>query len=156
MKESIYRKKSLEKISSPEDLNSYMKVANPPIWIALVAIIIVLLGGIAWGIFGHLDTVAPALVAVTGDEVVCYVSESEIENIKEGMEVRCEDLTSEIDKIGSPVLASSILSTYAQHVAGFESGEYVYPCEVSFDINDGSYKAEIVVESVSAASFLWN
>ena len=56
MSDQIFRKKSLDRISSPEQLNDYIRVANPGIWMILAAVIILLAGVCVWGIFGHLDT----------------------------------------------------------------------------------------------------
>ena len=39
---SIFRKKSLERVQSPEQLNDYIKVANPGVWLVLIAVIIFL------------------------------------------------------------------------------------------------------------------
>ena len=52
--ESIFRKKSIDKISSPEQLHDYIKVSSPGAWFILIAIIILLFGAIFWGIFGKI------------------------------------------------------------------------------------------------------
>jgi hypothetical protein len=39
-KKSIFRKSSLDRISSPEKLNEYIRVSRPSIWIVLSAIIL--------------------------------------------------------------------------------------------------------------------
>ena len=44
MSDQIFRKKSLDRISSPEQLNDYIRVANPGIWMILAAVIILLAG----------------------------------------------------------------------------------------------------------------
>ena len=44
----IFRKKSLERISSPEQLNDYIKVSNPSVWIIIIAIFCVLGAGLYW------------------------------------------------------------------------------------------------------------
>ena len=51
MSDQIFRKKSLDRISSPEQLNDYIRVANPGIWMILAAVIILLAGVCVWGIF---------------------------------------------------------------------------------------------------------
>lgn len=56
MNEGLFRKKSMEKISSPEQLDEYIKVSNPSVWMLLFCIIILLLGICVWGIFGRFDT----------------------------------------------------------------------------------------------------
>lgn len=44
MKGDLFRKEAVEKITSPEDLNSYVKVLNPRIWLILAGIVIALAG----------------------------------------------------------------------------------------------------------------
>ena len=56
MDNSIFRKKSIERISSPEQLGDYIRVSNPSVWIILGAIIVLLIGSCVWGIFGTIDT----------------------------------------------------------------------------------------------------
>ena len=48
-KKNIFRKTSLDKISSPERLTDYIKVSTPSIWIILGAIAALLTGLIIWG-----------------------------------------------------------------------------------------------------------
>ena len=49
---SIFRKKSLEKISSPEQMDEYIRVITPSVWIALIALAVLLAGFLIWSIFG--------------------------------------------------------------------------------------------------------
>lgn len=43
--------KSLNRVKSPEDLNDYIRVANPGVWLVLVAVVILLAGVCIWGLF---------------------------------------------------------------------------------------------------------
>ena len=43
MENQIFREKSLEQISSPEQMNDYLQVTNPAVWLVLVAVILLLL-----------------------------------------------------------------------------------------------------------------
>jgi hypothetical protein len=45
----IYRKVSLERISSPERLNDYIKVSNPSVWLILAAVAVLLIAAVIWG-----------------------------------------------------------------------------------------------------------
>lgn len=54
---SIFRKKSLDKVSSPEQLNDYIRVTNPSVWLVLLAIILLLVGMLAWSILGTVEGV---------------------------------------------------------------------------------------------------
>ena len=53
---NIFRDKSIKKVSSPESLNDYIRVATPSVWIVLIALVILLLGILAWSIFGRVET----------------------------------------------------------------------------------------------------
>ncbi|MDY4923192.1 hypothetical protein [Frisingicoccus sp.] len=44
MKSELFRKKALDQISSPEQLNDYIRVVNPSIWFMMVGVIIFLVG----------------------------------------------------------------------------------------------------------------
>ena len=44
MEKQIFRQKNIDRISSPEELNDYLKVSDPGIWIILCAVIILLAG----------------------------------------------------------------------------------------------------------------
>lgn len=46
----VFRKSNLERISSPEKMNDYIKVINPSVVIMLAALGLLLLGGLAWGL----------------------------------------------------------------------------------------------------------
>ncbi len=50
----IFRQKSIDKVSSPEKLDEYIKVTTPGVWLALAAMIILLAGAIIWGTMGEL------------------------------------------------------------------------------------------------------
>ena len=56
MNDKIFRKESIERISSPEQLTDYIHVTSPAGWMLLGAIIVLLAGICVWGIFGRLDT----------------------------------------------------------------------------------------------------
>ena len=68
MNNSIFRQKSIDKISSPEKLDDYIKVTTPSVWVTLIAIVLLLAGAVVWSIFGEvvihnedgtIETVAP-------------------------------------------------------------------------------------------------
>ena len=50
---SIFRQKSIDRVSSPEKLDDYVRVTTPSVWITLIAIVLLLIGAVIWGIFGE-------------------------------------------------------------------------------------------------------
>ena len=51
----IFREKSLERVSSPEELNDYIRVTTPSVWIVLADTVVLLVGMLAWSIFGRVE-----------------------------------------------------------------------------------------------------
>ena len=56
MDNGVFRKKSIERISSPEQLNDYIRVSNPGIWLLLATIVILLAGACVWAAFGTIES----------------------------------------------------------------------------------------------------
>ena len=54
----IFREKSIKRVSSPEQLNDYIRVTTPSVWVVLAALIILLLGILAWSVLGTVTAVA--------------------------------------------------------------------------------------------------
>lgn len=54
MKTNIFRKVSLEKLSSPEQLDQLLKVTTPKSWIALFGLFGIIIASLIWGIFGSI------------------------------------------------------------------------------------------------------
>jgi len=44
MKTELFRKEAVEKITGPEDLNAYVKVLHPRVWLILAGILVALAG----------------------------------------------------------------------------------------------------------------
>lgn len=51
----LFRKKSIERVSTPEKLNDYIRVTTPSVWAVLIATVILMVGILAWGVFGRVD-----------------------------------------------------------------------------------------------------
>lgn len=49
MNDKIFRKSSIDRVNSPEQLNDYIRVANPSVWVILLAIAVLLVGVVIWG-----------------------------------------------------------------------------------------------------------
>lgn len=56
MSDTIFRKASLERLSSPEQLDVIMRITGPKRWLALAGLFIVLGATVVWGYGGSIDT----------------------------------------------------------------------------------------------------
>lgn len=158
MNEKIFRKKSMDKITSPEQLDAYIRVTNPGVWMLLSGMIIILLGICVWGIFGKLDTKITVPAVSQNGTTICYIKEDDIEKVTEEMPVEIDGKKCTVSEISqTPVTVDDQnFEEYAMHIGSFSNGEWVYMVKLSDSLPDGIYKADIIVESVSPMSFIIN
>ena len=64
MQQSIFRKVSLDRLSSPEQLDTLLRITRPHAWLALVALAVLLGVGLFWSVTARLpiEMSAPALL----------------------------------------------------------------------------------------------
>lgn len=48
MKKDLFRKEALDNLKSPENLNGFLTVTNVPVWIILIAILLIGIGFAIW------------------------------------------------------------------------------------------------------------
>ena len=139
MSEEIFRKKSLDKVKSPENLDDYIQVSNPGVWLLLISVIVLLAGACVWGIFGHIDSTVPATVHIENGQAVCEIAEEDISSVKVGLTVKLEDCEAVIEAIGNKT----------------DNG---YVCTVSDEsaLPDGFYEGKVIVERYKPLSFILN
>ncbi|MBR5341709.1 MAG: hypothetical protein IK151_07275 [Erysipelotrichaceae bacterium] len=135
MQKEIFRKKSIERISSPEELNNYLRVTNPNIWVLLVAVILLLGGLMVWASVGTLETRANGIATVKSNELTVTVSGSKAENITEGMEVEINGNRAVLNKVDTDEYGRAIGSAI-------------------MNVPDGKYEAEVIIESIKPIKFL--
>ena len=150
MESNIFRKKSMDRVSSPEQLNDYIKVSNPTVWMILIAIIIFLVGVCAWVYFGRLETTVSTSGEVLNGTYLAYVKEDNILEIKEGLEVRIDGNSYQVETIGKvPAQAGGVIDDYQMvrcqyswilyYIADEYEKEFAnkYDYSVEFDYGDG-------------------
>ena len=152
---SLFRQSSLDRISSPEDLNDYVRVTNPGVWMILIGIIVLLLGFVAWGIWGNISTTVDGFCLTENGRTMCYVSEQNVGKIAEGMSVFCEGEEYKVASVSQKSFeADSVLSDYDLHVSEFENGEWIHLIELDRPASEGAYKCSVVIEKLNPISFI--
>lgn len=139
MNESIFREKSLEKVKSPDNLNEYIRVANPGVWVLLASVIALLAGLCIWGIFGQLTTEITADARSDSGVVTCFLPEKNSQSVRPGMPATVDGRPGTVSEVS---LVSESKST----------------CLIQLEepLPDGIYIARIIVEKRNPASFLLN
>ena len=157
MENPLFRKKSLDHISSPEELHDYMRVTSPRLWMVLAAIIILLAGFAVYASTATLENTMPIRVQVENYELPGDSTESgtpehvtliravlpmdQQDIVRTGMKVR-------IGKEEGSVSWITIMDDEVDLIIEADSKNTMIP--------DGEHDAVLVVESTTPISFLWN
>ena len=138
MEETVFRKKSLERISSPEQLNDYLRVTNPTVWLVLGAVILLLLGVIVWGSVATIDSFASGTGFVENGVMTVRFDDPEIaRSVEAGMTVTTGEQSATISSVG----ASSDGSLFAL---------------AQTTLADGSYPIKVVYKTTQVRRLLFN
>ena len=74
-KQSIFRKESLDRVESPEQLDAYIKVARPKVWLIMAALLLAVISVIVWSVVGSLPQTMEVKGITVGENVInCYES----------------------------------------------------------------------------------
>lgn len=123
--------KKVEKISSPDDLNKFLKHTSPETWIILGLSICLLLGLIISAFFVRITDKIQGIANVKDGEVTLIISESNKRKLEEGQKVYILDQIGVIDSV----------TNYVPVISGF-------------DLDDGEYNYTINVKEIRPIDFL--
>lgn len=151
MDNQLFRQKSLDRISSPEQLEDYMRVTTPAIWMVLAAMILLLGGLLVCSSVGRVETKMPVRAVARNGTVTVEIPVGEEsgnagENdpdvlrdspVKPGMAIRVSGKEEKIEYV-------------------FQEKPGTISCTAAFDLQDGVYDAQIVTESIHPIEFLIN
>lgn len=141
MNNTIFRKKSLERISSPDQLDDYLKVSSPSVWVVLAALILALIAAGAWCFLGSMPTTASGVGIRMESGTVCFVAAEEGYSIEPGMQVQFtpagsdETVAGEVIQVEEPVPAQEAgISVKAEWLS--MPGDWVCPVTVKVKEED--------------------
>ncbi|OQA07863.1 MAG: hypothetical protein BWY65_01716 [Firmicutes bacterium ADurb.Bin373] len=120
MSNTLFRKSSLDSISSPEQLNDYIKVSNPSVWVILAALFILLAAVLFWSFTGGLPGSVHAKGVISGGSAVCYVPAADAGPVKAGQAVkiqpagRQETISGHVDTVAPVPLSAAEIAADLQ------------------------------------------
>lgn len=79
---------SSEKITSPEQLNDYIHVTSPGVWLILSSVLIFLTGFVFWILTGQLEVSFSSYIYTEGESSLAFILPSNASRLKRGMTVR--------------------------------------------------------------------
>ena len=152
MKQNLFRKASIDRVNSPEQLNDYIRVVTPSVWVTLAAIIILLLGIVIWGVFGTIQTEVKTSARVEAKTGVCYCTADQITSIEPGMSARIGSQTGTVQAVLSrPVNLDADVILFG----GLREEVPYFPVQILINsMTDGMYECVITVENIHPISFI--
>ena len=134
----LYRKQVMDRLSSPEDLNDYLKVTNPAVWVVLAAIILIIAGALIWGSTVNINSKVTGAAEVSeGKLIVTFEDESGALNVKEGLEIKVGEVSSTITSVGRN-----------------SEGKIIAMADTT--LSDGSYTAEVRYRTTQLFKLIFN
>ena len=111
MQNNLFKKSSMERITSPEKLNDFIQVANPASWMVLGAALALLIGLLVWGFLGQLTQTAAFNGHVKDGVLYCYAPGHLADQLYPGMEA---DILPQASGENSTALRGKILTVSDQ------------------------------------------
>ncbi len=138
MENKLFRKKSYDTISSPEDLSNYIHVTTISVWAILLTVVAVLAAIIVWGAFVSVESKAYGTAVVKDKSMAVTFEDSDRASlIKDDMTVVIEGISFEIESVGRNAEGSIVVTGLA-------------------DLADGEYKAYVGYKQTKIISMLLN
>lgn len=167
-KNTLFRKASLDSVSSPDQLNDYIRVSTPSVWIVVSAMFILLIAVFYWGFTGSMPTTINAQGVFMDGHAVCFISPDEAENIRIGQAagISARGGTEEDGIVvaikEAPMSIAEIASELNNEYLVQKLVEREFAVKVTIE-TDGSglvdntlLSISIITDSVRPIDFLWN
>ena len=138
MDNQVFRKKSLERISSPEQLNDYLRVTNPAVWLLLTAVILLLAGVLLWSSIASIDSFAKGTAQVSdGNMRITFADTQLAQSVQAGMTISVGDTTTQVSSVG------------------YDEDGTIFAL-ASTTLADGTYQARVIYKKTQVLSLLFN
>lgn len=138
MEQPLFRKESVERVSSPEQLSDYLHVTSPAIWVVLAAVILLLASLFVWSSVTAVESYATGRAEVRGGVLTLTFDDAErAENVEAGMNVRVGGMVTPILSVGT-------------------DGDGRLLAVADANLPDGSYDARVGYRSTQIIDMLFN
>ena len=105
----------VRRMSSPEQLNDYLKVTSPKIWLLLAAVVLLIGGLLLWSGFTTIESYATGTArAVGGELTVTFDDAKKAGKVQAGMEMTVGDVQTEILTVGTNENNEIVASEHAK------------------------------------------
>ena len=157
MSEKVFREKSLEQLSSPEELTSYLRVTGPGVWVVLTGVIILLAGLFFWGIMGTIIDTETVPAVVKNGKISCYVLAEDVGSADENAKIEVGDVEMSAGTAGAKRVTMNASDDPELYESGYLSpGKTVRVLTAKTELSDGYYNATVTIEKLKPISLLFS
>lgn len=148
--------KQKDRLSSAGELNEYIRVTTPGVWMVLLAFTVFVAGLVIWSIGGHLTTAVSAAAVVKDGALTLYIRDDDAGRVSPGMRVEIADTETTVRGVAAEgSVAGEVMNVYARSLIGVTAQEQVFVSEGVTELEDGAYNASIIVEDLNPITFLF-
>ena len=134
----FFRKQSMKRVTSPEQLNDYLRVSSPKAWILLISVLLLIVGFLIWSAFTAVESYETGTAsAEKGVLAITFEDASAAQHVQMGMTVQVGGIQAEVTSVG--------IGADGQIVAGAQAS-----------IPDGVYEVRVGYRSTQILSLLFN
>ena len=123
----IFRKNVMDRLSSPEELNDYLHVTRPAVWIALGAVVLVLIGALVWSSATYINSYVTGTAEVKDGVMTVLIDPDSpfIDRIEVGQDVLVGDTKTTVSGLG--YREEGFIATAASTLS-----DGIYPAKIQF------------------------
>ena len=152
----IFREKSIEQLSEPDQLTSYLRVTGPGVWFILVGIIVLMIGILVWASFGRISSTVHAPTLIVNGEAACYVLEEDLDPQMEDVKIMIGDETMTASASEGEAVTLDASYDPALYESGYLSpGRHAVILKCRTNLEDGFYDASVITQTLKPISLLF-
>lgn len=138
MAQQVYSKQALDRMSSPEAMNDYLHVTKPAVWIALAAVVLILVGALVWAGFASVNSYATGTATVHDGVMTIELEHTGFEhNVDVGQKVSASGAETTVDAVNVRKDGSVVVTART-------------------NLADGTYDAQVAYRETQVLDILFN
>lgn len=157
---SIFNEQARKRLQTPDDLDRYVRVTSPSVWVALAAVLALVMGLLAWGIFGSVATTVEAKAVCIDGMTICLLDSDQVKRVHEGDQAYAEGETTKVAIVNNYPLSAKEVAEFLPTDYLIETmmpGKWAFAVFLEDDISTAEgvpYSVSIVTERVSPLSLV--
>lgn len=160
MRNNLFREKSIQRMTSPEQLDDCIRTVNPGVWTVLCAVCLFLVSVLVWSVTGTLDIAVEARGYSNGVSVYVFLDEAEAFAIEEHMEAYIGEESGRVASIGEvpesyEAMAKILGGEGMAHALMIEEEDWKWRVTIcGIGVKEGVCDVRIITEQRNPISYL--